>query len=85
MSSIADSESERQTCNTCLEEKPLSSFKTNGLKKDGSSYRTKKCRSCLLNKVNPRDDDEGIRKMKLMAINRALSVSEKAMELISEI
>jgi hypothetical protein len=85
MSSIAPSEPDRQTCNTCLEEKPITSFKTNGLKSDGSHYRMKKCRQCLVTKVNPRDDDEGIRKMKLAVIERALKVSERAMELVSEI
>lgn len=45
--SDASSEAESQVCNTCGESKPLRAFKTNGLKKDGTRYRMKKCRSCM--------------------------------------
>lgn len=74
-----------QLCNTCLTEKPIKSFVDVGIKKDGTKYKSKKCRSCINSKVNPEGDDEGIRKMKLQAIDKALSVSSKAMELISTI
>lgn len=76
---------ETQMCNTCLEEKPLTAFKTNGLKADGTRYRTNKCRKCLTEKVNPRDDNEAIRISKIAAVQKALSVSERAMELIASI
>ena len=74
-----------QLCNTCLTEKPIKSFVDVGIKKDGTKYKSKKCRTCINSKVNPEGDDDSIRKIKLQAIDKALSVSAKAMELISTI
>jgi len=86
--SVPESTTTIQTkmCNTCLSEKPLSAFKINGLKEDGSKYRTNKCRQCLgAPKVNPANDNEKIRIAKISAVHKALSVSERAMELIASI
>lgn len=76
---------EMRLCNTCLKEKPITQFKTNGENKDGTRRRTRKCRACITEKVNPRDDNEAIRTLKLQAITKAMGVSERAMQLISEI
>lgn len=83
--STAASDQDQKICNTCLEVKPIYAFKTNGIKKDGSKYRTNKCRKCLDEKVNPRDDAEGIRLAKIAAVEKALAVSQRAMELISSV
>jgi hypothetical protein len=75
-------ESETQTCNTCLEEKPLTSFKINGVKKDGSKYRTKKCRECLDIKKSVLCEDDRVVVIRALAIaERALGITDKVLEM----
>lgn len=76
------SESETQICNTCLDEKPLTSFKINGVKKDGSKYRTKKCRDCIDSKKSVfHDDDKAVVIRALAIAERALNITDKVLEM----
>lgn len=69
-----------QVCNTCLQEKPLTAFKINGNKKDGSKYRTKKCRECLETKKSVLYDDDKAVVMRALAIaERALAITDKVL------
>jgi hypothetical protein len=72
-------------CNTCQEEKPIKSFADTGYDANGDKYKSRKCRKCLTSKVNPTNDDDSIRKMKLQSIDNAVRMSERLTEMISNI